>query len=277
MAVATGLALDQSLSPSIVRAKQVCKEKGLTKYRWSCKEFPEINPKFDGHLLSQTSRPGRERWLCPENVVGTKSWMGKTGKNQQGRKWLAQYQEFTGHLSDSWNLHPNTNLPCRDAFITGSDQGAVHGTPTQLDPPLLGHQPKGYAQWVQGGGERWTPAKKGVPRIVPPREFHRTSHAGLTAISQGKDAKAARTNARDYDSRHSGVRQKLDATQRKSLASTGSGRLEGSAGASPKSMVSSRTLSHSQSMPTLALGPYPPSPAYVRHFMKQIDLEKPDM
>jgi len=267
MAFATGPAPDRSLSPSIVRAAKVCQEKGLTKYRWSCSKFPEIHSKFDDHLLSQTCRPGRERWLCPENVVGTKAWMNKTGKHQQGRKWLAQYQEFTGHLSDSWNLHPNTNLPCRDAFITGSDQGAVHGTPTQLDPPLLGHQPKGYAQWIQGGGERWTPAKKKVPRVVPPREFHRTSQAGLLAISQGKDAKEARNS----------VRQKLDATRRKSMASTVAGRLEGSGGASPKSMVSTGTLSHSQSMPTLALGPYPPSPAYVRHFMKQIDLEKPDM
>jgi len=270
---------DRALSPSIVRAARVCQEKGLTKYRWSCSKFPEINPKFDDHLLAQTSRPGRERWLCPENVVGTKAWMSKTGKHQQGRKWLAQYQEFTGHLSDSWNMHPNTNLPCRDAFITGSAQGAISGTPSQLDPPLLGYQPKGYAQWVQGGGERWTPAKKNVPRVVGPREFNRTSQASLLATSQGKNAKEARKS----------VRAKLDATQPKSLASTmnrsrastmdRTGGFEGSGAlSSPKSMASTGTFnSGSQSMPTLALGPYPPTPAYVRHFMKQIDLEKPDI
>lgn len=237
----------------------MCQEKGLTKYRWSASKFPELNPRLEGHLLAQTSRPGRERWLHPENVVGTKPWFNKTGKHQQGRKYLSQYQEFTGHLSDSWNLHPT--LPVRDAFITGSVQGGVHGTPTQLDPPLLGYQPKGYAQWVQGGGERWTPAKKGVPRIVGPREFHRTSQAGLVAIAQGKNPKEARKSAR----------AKLDATMPK-FAST-----EGSGPASPKSMASTGGLSHSHSMPTLALGPYPPSPAYVRHFMKQIDLEKPDI
>lgn len=252
--------LDRALTPSIVRAQRVCQEKGLTKYRWSCSKFPEINPKFDGHLLAQTSRPGRERWLNPENQVGTKAWFNKTGKYQQGRKWLSQYQEFAGHLSDSWNLHPT--LPVRDAWIQGADQGCVHGTPTQLDPPLLGYQPKGYAQWVEGKGERWTPTKKGVPRIVGPKEFYRTSQAGLVAISQGKDAKEARKSAR----------AKLDATMPKRVFDNSR-----NSPSSPKSMASTGTLSQSQSMPTLALGPYPPSPAYVRHFMKQIDLEKPDI
>lgn len=190
--------LDRALSPSIVRAAKICKDKNLTKYKWKCREFPELHPKFDGHILAQTSRIGRERWLQPECVTGTKAWMATTGKHQQGRKWLEQYQEFAGHLSDSWNLHPT--LPVRDAWVQGSDQGCVHGTPTQLDPPLLGYQPKGYAKWVDVG-ERWTPQKKGVPRVVPAREFNRKAQAGLIAISQGKSPKA--------------TKKRLDVTQKK--------------------------------------------------------------
>jgi len=248
----------KALSPSIVRAAKVCQEKGLTKYRWSCRSFPELNPRFDNHLLAQTSRPAPERWLQPENMVGSKAWYKTTGKNQQGRKWLEQYGEFAGHLSDSWNLHPT--LPCRDAWITGSDMGGIHGTPSQQDPPLLGHQPKGYSRWVQGNGERWTPDMPKVPRIVPAREFNRKAQAGLIAISQGKDPKAARKT----------IDAKMSATLRKSKRSA-------SPAQSYKSMNSSGALSGTQSMPTLALGPYPPSPAYVRAFMRQIDLEKPDM
>lgn len=237
-------AWDRALSPSIVRAAKICKDNNLTKYKWKCKEFPELHPKYEGHLLAQTSRPGRERWLQPETVVGTKAWMEKTGKHQQGRKWLEQYQEFAGHLSDSWNLHPS--LPVRDAWVLGSDQGNCHGEPSQLDPPLLGYQPKGYAKWVNVG-ERWTPQKKGVPRVVPAREFNRKAQAGLLAISQGKSPKSRK--------------KLLDVTQK------------------PESETLSNTnkmRNLSKSLPTLSMGPFPPSAAYVRSFMRQIDLEEPD-
>lgn len=256
--------LDRALSPSIVKAARVCQEKGLTKYRWSCKSFPELHPRFDGHLLAQTSRPGRERWLQPEENVGSKAWFNKTGKHHQGRKWLSQYQEFTGHLSDSWNLHPT--LPVRDAWIQGSPLGCIHGNPTQLDPPLLGHQPKGYARWV-AVGERWTPNKHNVPRVVSAKEFNKTSQAGLLAFSQGKDAKAARKSAKE----------KHDATllPKRGGSPKGLGSTLNSTGAA--SATSGTGLSGSQSLPTLARGPFPPSPAYVRSFMRQIDLEQPDV
>jgi len=244
--------LDRALSPSIVRAAKICKDKNLTKYKWKCKEFPELHPKFDGHILAQTSRIGRERWLQPENQIGTKAWMATTGKHQQGRKWLEQYQEFAGHLSDSWNLHPT--LPVRDAWVQGSDQGCVHGTPTQLDPPLLGYQPKGNARWIATNqSERWTPNKKGVPRVVPAREFNRKAQAGLIAISQGKSPKAAR--------------KRLDVTQKAESAGTQSG------AATP----TGTKKSFSKSLPVLSMGPFPPSAAYVRSFMRQIDLEEPDV
>lgn len=277
------LEIDRALSPSIVRAAKVCQEKGLTKYRWSCKQFPEIHGRYDNHLLAQSSRPGRERWLNPENAVGSKAWMAKTGKHQQGRKWLEQYQEFAGHLSDSWNLHPT--LPVRDAWIQGSPQGCIDGNPTAMDPPMLGHQPKGYATWIQGGGERWTPDMQKVPRVVGPREFYHTSRAGLTAISQGKDeagAKEARKGAkvkldRKLD-RTNPRRASESGTPTKNLTATLNSAL-GSTGGSG-TMMSRQTSgsgSQTQSLPTLALGPYPPSPAYVRNFMKHIDLQKPDM
>merc|ERR1712185_567868 len=133
----------------------------------------------------------------------------------------------------------------RDAWIQGSPQGCVHGTPTQLDAPLLGHQPKGGARWVEVGGQRWTPQKKGVPRVVPASEFNRKSHAGLLAISQGKNPQAARKS----------IDAKLNATQRKRLDSPSP---------SHKSLESSGAMS--QSMPTLAHGRFPPTPAYIRHF-----------
>jgi hypothetical protein len=219
--------------------------------------------------------------MQPETVVGTSAWFNKTGKHEQGRKWLSQYQEFCGHMSDSWNLHPTQ--PVRDAWILGTDQGCVHGNPTSLDPPLLGHQPKGYAKWVQGNGERWTPNKHNAPRVIGPREFNLTAQAGLMAMSQGKDAKAARKSAKD----------KLDATMRKTSSGTSSKSLNSTfnstgglgstqasnltlRGASPSNASLRDRGNNSQSLPSLALGPYPPSPAYVRSFMRQIDLEQPD-
>lgn len=254
--------LDKALSPSIVRAQRVCEEKGLKKYRWSCPNFPELHPKLEGHLLGQSSRLGRERWLQPENVTGTQLWQKTKGKHQQGRKWLEQYQEFTGHMSDSWNLHPT--LPVRDAFITGSPN-AVHGPPSQLDPPLLGHQPPGYARWVNVG-ERWTPQKKGVPRVVPPREFNKTAQAGLLALSKGKDPKEARKRAQDKLAAKSNAPSSNAATQPK--AKTGR-----RPSTTPSKDGSSSVFS--QSSPNLVIGPYPPTPAYVRSFMRQQDFELP--
>lgn len=258
---ASGPVADIALSPSIVRAQRVCQEKGLTKYRWSCSKHPDLDPRLEGHLLAQTSRPGRERWLNPENVVGSKAWWEGPGKKQQGRKWLSQYQEFTGHLDKSWNLHPTQ--PVRDAWILGSSQGCISGNPSQVDPPLLGHQPKGYSTWMTGGGERWTPQKKGVPRVVGPREFNLKSQAGLLAISQGKSPKEARKGI-------DAMLGRLDVTQRKSAGQ------QPDSPKSAKSLGSSGVHSHAQSLPTLAFGSFPPSAAYVRSFMRQIDLEQPD-
>jgi len=303
-------AADHALSPSIVRARKVCQEKGLTKYRWSAKSFPELHPKLDGHLLAQTSRCGRERFLQPEEAVGSKAWFAKTGKKQIGRKWLETYQEFTGHMSDSWNLHPlSQRVPVRDSFIHGSPQGCIFGEATQLDPPLLGHQPKGYATWVQGGGQRWTPDKHNVPRVVPAREFNAIKTASLKAISEGKDPAKARKSATEKLLRtnprsradslaYSQSKKTLnDATLKlgmssatrlpdshmsSTMGSTGGATLKGSMragkfGPNDEDFHPDETqLSMSRSMPTLAKGPYPPSPAYVRSFMRQIDLEKPD-
>lgn len=236
--------LDRALSPSIVRAAKVCQEKGLTKYRWRCSDHSELDPRFENHTLAQTSRPGRERWLEPENVKNTKAWFNKTGKYQQGRKWMEQYQEFTGHMSDSWNLHPSGH-PVRDAWVHGSPMGAVLGNPSQMDPPLLGHQPKGYAKWVTVG-ERWTPNKKGVPRVVSAKEFNRKNDKLLLSMSKGEHLQFPEPKKK----------KELDTTKKK------------------KTMV---VQGGARSLPALALGSFPPTPAYVRHFMKQIDLEKPDV
>jgi len=260
---------NRDLSPSIERARKKCQEKGLKKYRWKCNSFPELKPELEDHLLARTSRPGPgkepvARWLMPESVVGSKAWFNAVGPSgHHGRKWLEQYNELNGHLDKSWNMHPT--LPCRDAWVLGSDVGCIHGNPTSLDPPLLGYQPKGYAQWVTVG-ERWTPAKKGVPRVVPAREFNEKSEAAMLAISQGRDPKAAAKN---------GTRRA--ASQTLSRSSTLRSRMSGiSRGEqSPKSTRSQgSSVASSPNLPVL--GPFPPTPAYVRHFMSHHDLEQSD-
>lgn len=262
---ASGAALakqNRELSPSIERARKTCQEKGLKKYRWKCESFPELQPELENHLLAQPSRPGREGWLMPENVVNSKAWFEAVGPSgHHGRKWLSQYNEFTGHLDKSWNLHPT--LPCRDAWVLGSDVGCIHGNPSSLDPPLLGWQPKGYAPWVTVG-ERWTPAKKGVPRVVPAKEFNQTSSAALLAISQGKDPRSAAKS-----------RTRRATSQTLSRGSTLRSRMSGmSAGEqSPKSARSrGSSVASSPSLPVL--GPFPPTPAYVRHFMSHHDFDQ---
>jgi|Transcript_2409 hypothetical protein len=256
---------NRDLSPSIERARQKCQEKGLKKYKWKCNSFPDLQPELEDHLLAATSRPGREGWLMPENVVGSKAWFNAVGPSgHHGRKWLQQYNEFNGHMDKSWNLHPTR--PCRDAWVLGSDVGCVHGNPSMLDPPLLGYQPKGYAPWVTVG-ERWTPAKKGVPRVVPAREFNEKSNAAMVAISQGKDPKTATKNL--------SRRSASETSGRKSTLQSRISRLSGSGSrgeGSPKSQRSQgSSVASSPNLPVL--GPFPPTPAYVRHYMSHRGLD----
>jgi len=240
-------------------------DKKLTKYRWKCASFPEILPELESHLLAHTSRCGQEKWLKPELVKGTKAYYDKVGPDLW-RKDLKMYSEVTP---------PDKVTPFdRDSWIWGTEMGAVHGNPSHLDPPLLGYQPKGYAKWVTVG-ERWTPQKKGVPRVVGPREFHQRSNEALVAMSKGekpppfvyKEPKWAKTQKlprRPGSPDSPGGRDKSPSGTLKSPSMAGSAR-------SKKSLGGSSAMS--QSLPSFALGPYPPSPAYVRNFMRHLDNE----
>lgn len=206
--------------------------------------------------------------------MGTKAWHETTGKHMKGRKWLARHTEFCGHMADSWNLHPTGCV--RDAWILGADHGCIRGNPSSLHPPVLGYQPEGGAKWISVG-EQWTTKKKGVPRIVGPKEFYHTAQASLSTIAQGGDMKAAQDARKTVRAKF----QSFEKTQRKRdpAASGGAGTKSPDSGArTPKSQRSGNSggYGHSQSLPTLAYGSFPPTPAYVRHFMKKIDLEQPD-
>jgi len=226
-------------------------DKKLSKYRWKCKTFPELLPELEHHLLAHTSRCGQERWLKPDLVKGSKAYYDKVGPDQW-RKEIKKYKELTGEDRDAW--------------IQGTDMGCIHGNPSQLDPPLLGYQPKGYAKWV-AVGERWTPQKKGVPRVVGPREFHQRSQEALVAISKGQTLKPfSKTQKlpRAPGSPGMGSPGRDKSPNAQKSPSVASAR-------SKKSLGGSSAMS--QSLPSFALGPYPPSPAYVRNFMRHLDNE----
>mmetsp|Transcript_9420 Transcript_9420/g.20895 ORF Transcript_9420/g.20895 Transcript_9420/m.20895 type:complete len:172 (-) Transcript_9420:67-582(-) len=47
---------------------------------WRCRNFPELDPRLEGHILSGSSAAGwKRKWLRPETVVGTSAWLKAQG------------------------------------------------------------------------------------------------------------------------------------------------------------------------------------------------------
>lgn len=113
-----------------------------SKSSWRVSNHPEPHSSLGGHLLGQGSRMGTEQWMHQETVVGTKAWIeAHNGSYKRGAK-----------------------NPERHHWIAGSDQGAILGEPSQIDPPVFGWQPP--------GGSRWSPNRH--PSGQTMEEFRRS-------------------------------------------------------------------------------------------------------
>jgi len=106
---------------------------------WRCTRFPELHQRLDGHLFTQSCKFAPGKWERPEAVFGTKAWMGARGGS----------------------LNREHKDPDRNGWIAHHIRGAVHGSPSRLDPPVFGWQPP-------GGFSRWA--------ARPARVDHETGH-----------------------------------------------------------------------------------------------------
>jgi len=192
---------------------------------WKCKSFPELHPTLYGHLLGQSSCLGTAKWQRPDPVVGTKNW----------------------HTGMKGSIKRGTRGAGRDKWITDSDMGAIHGEPSQLPPPVFGHQP--YVPKAFRGHEEIM----GYPS--PPGK--RSSKAG--SLSSSKNS--SRASSGSGTPANAGSRKAANRNRIQSTSSTGSSIMD--------RQQSSRRLAQNQSLPDILNGdlPYPPTPAFLRNFL----------
>jgi len=192
---------------------------------WKCKSFPELHPTLYGHLLGQSSCLGTAKWQRPDPVVGTKNW----------------------HTGMKGSIKRGTRGAGRDKWITDSYMGAIHGEPSQLPPPVFGHQP--YVPKAFRGHEEIM----GYPS--PPGK--RSSKAG--SLSSSKNS--SRASSGSGTPANAGSRKAANRNRIQSTSSTGSSIMD--------RQQSSRRLAQNQSLPDILNGdlPYPPTPAFLRNFL----------
>lgn len=199
---------------------------------WKCKSFPELHPTLYGHLLGQSSCLGTAKWQRPDPVVGTKDW----------------------HTGMKGSIKRGTRGAGRDKWITDSDMGAIHGEPSQLPPPVFGHQP--YVPKAFRGHEEIMgyPSPSGT----------RSSKAGsLSSSMNSSRASSVRGGGGTLRKGAAGSRRGAanGRSRTQSASSTGSSTMD--------RQQSSRRLAQNQSLPDILNGdlPYPPTPAFLRNFL----------
>eukprot|EP00929_Paragymnodinium_shiwhaense_P114983 TRINITY_DN83554_c0_g1_i1.p1 TRINITY_DN83554_c0_g1~~TRINITY_DN83554_c0_g1_i1.p1 ORF type:complete len:225 (+),score=36.29 TRINITY_DN83554_c0_g1_i1:143-817(+) len=189
---------------------------------WKCSSFPELNPRLYGHRLGESSCVGTAKWQQPHPVVYTNDWFAAS--------------------KGSIRLHARD--PGRADWVWHSDMGTVHGSPSQLDPPVFGWQPK-VPKYLQG-----------VDLNDPAASMRGTrSRLNSTATSL---ASSRTTNSKKSKS------PSRRSANLKRAASTGT-----------LAQSASQTLKFGVTMPDLLNGElrYPPSPAFVRNFLRTCDFK----
>jgi len=253
---------------------------------WKCISHPERSSKLENHLYAQPSRLGRERWLEPESVVGTRAWVTANGGSWKRNALDAQRNGWVEHAP-----------------------GAVKGEPSKVHPPVFGKHSDDGPKWVSVGA-RWVPPKGSLARHsalsrtcagVDPPPLSGLALAAAAGLSQSAPSLTDRAAAQAEDgeedpqsrrgslagdrrgsvggSRRGSKESRRGSMQsRRSSAESRRTSMTSSAHESPSESGSGSDASASQEKATTALHKhlmamkmvYPPSPAFVRHVMRHL-------
>lgn len=208
-------------------------------------------PKLE--LANKTYSAPRAAWKCtsyPElnsglyqhrlsepSYVGTPQWQSTypvVGTND----WYA---------ANKGSIRRHARDPGRADWIWHSDMGSIQGQPSALDPPVFGWQPK-VPKYLQGVD--WKTADPGGTLGQTKMRTTGSSFASSRTSKSSKQGKSPKRNKR--------AGSPTSTTTSGSLAQTGE-----------------QTLKYGVSLPDLLNGDlrYPPSPAFVRNFLRTCDFK----